>query len=388
MSKMTTHVDTVNGDVVEIVLNAPYETLIDGSSYAKGTAVSRFCHLHGSRYCKIEGRQVWASSVKGLLLFAYIDSYLETWGIYRECHIYLPLDNLVYSVEIGGFLSCVPGSESIISLDEALQEREMPTYVLSGGRLTEHFPEVAGSLDLKNVYQFSTVWVEITKHRYFTKPHFAAAGLAAVFAALAISYAPSLLTVSQPPAPEPVQYFEEPQGTDIAVNQLESIDSILDAEINYFLGKGLHTLTYDTQKGVTISGAYPPSDVMAQLIADVESAGLDIQLSAQGWSITKTPVIQRRPMFVLDRFNDNYLVLQRLKEQLGVDVSIDTPSTSRDRRTVLVEITSISPGRPPLRQIAGAFIGRAAALNAIEIGFTDYRFDYMQMTLTLAGKPS
>ena len=81
---ISTHIDSVNGEPLLVVLNAPYQTIEDGSSYLKGQLLRKFCQDSGSAYAIVVGSQVWASQYPGLLLFAYIDDNLPQWGLEAE----------------------------------------------------------------------------------------------------------------------------------------------------------------------------------------------------------------------------------------------------------------------------------------------------------------
>lgn len=387
MNQLTTHVDTLNGTMIEIVLNAPYQTVVEGSAFARGLHVKRFCQENSSPYCKIVGRQCWASPVKGALLFAFIDQHLEQWQIDQQCLIYVPLDNYIYTVEVGEFISCIPGSESIIDADQA-QQSDLPVFVLAGGLLTEHYNDAIDTLEPNSLYKFSGVWFELTRNRFFTYSHYIAACSLALSVVIGGTLAPGLVSINSEPQQEPAMPYIEPQGADMIVSQLETIDAVLKTDIDYFLGKGLTTFTYDTQNGVTLTGAFPQSDNLSKLLDDAADAGLNVRLSGNGWSISKMPDIAVRPAFGLGAFSDTYLILQRLQEQYGLEASLNTPSTSPLRRTMSVQLAQHHPGMPPLLDIARAFTGQAVSVESIEITFNEYQIDHMNLILTIAGKPS
>lgn len=239
---------------VEIVPNIPYETLAAGNSFSKGGSVTRFCHQHSSNFEKVVGEQVWASPFKGTLLSVFIDQQLPVWGLDEsECVIYFPLDDSIYSIEVGSFGACVPGSETIIGYDQTLEPLSLPLHILSGGDLTEKFDnviELGGREKLKD-FDFSSINKELLRNRYFVVKHYAVATLAVVLATVIISTVASRLLDSESPGiMEVFQEITQPTGHDLAVNQLQFIDDVLQHDINYFVGIGLHTFSYNTQDGM------------------------------------------------------------------------------------------------------------------------------------------
>ncbi|MBL4571567.1 MAG: hypothetical protein JKY40_10610 [Gammaproteobacteria bacterium] len=392
MNDITTHTDSVNGTPIEIVLNAPYETLAAGNSHARGESVTNFCHQHSSNYAKVVGEQVWASPFQGVLLSAFIEQHLPEWELDEsECLLYFPLDDAIYSIEVTAFGACVPGSESIISYEQTLELPNLPLHVLSGGTLTSQFDDVIAIEGLEKLkeFNFSSLNKELLRNRYFVTKHYAGAAVTAVFAIVAITTASSaLLNDETPSVLDTIQQIVTPTGNDLAVNQLHFIDDVLKNDLNYFFGKGLHKVSYDTKAGIIIEGDYPRSAVMGSLIKETRDANLTLLLTQNGWQITKIPEIQLRPKFNLDPFNDNYQAIKRIEERHGFSVAMNAPSTNLERRSVEVELSKELSGPPPLAEIAQALVGYSISVDSLVITIKDYQYEHLLLTLTVSGDKS
>lgn len=385
MSKHASHIDTINGDLVEVVLNAPFCTIVDGSNFKKGNDVKRYCASEASQYCKIVGDQVWASQREGLLLFAFIDQHLDQWSLGdSNCMIYLPLDEHIYAVEVNEFGTCAAGSEQILTIEEALQDQALPVYVLEGGTLSLHFDDKA-PFDIKDHdLQVRRINKELVKHRYFTSPHYAVVGALTVLGVFALLQVPRIID-SQNTEPVTVAPVILPKGSDIAVSQLKEIDRAI-GELGFFLEKGLTTFSYDTQQGITLQGTYPDSTKMLQLMQQSELAGLNLTITGAGWTINKYPQVPPRETFNLGSFEAAYLRVQQAAEQYGFNAAISAPSTQGNRQTVSIELTRELFAKPPLAGVASMLEGRAISLNSLNINFEDYQHSYVRMILDIAGK--
>ncbi len=392
MNAISTHSDSINNTPVVIVLNAPYETLAIGNSVSRGKSVKRFCNEHSSNYAKVVGEQVWASPFKGVLLTAFIDQHLPSWGLDASaCLIYFPLDNAIYSIEVGEYGSCVTGSEAIISYEETLEPPSLPLHVLAGGELTAKFDnvvEIEGHEKL-NDFNFSLINKELLRNRYFVLGHYASAAVITVLAAFVISTVTSELTDND--LPSVIDAFQDivtPTGNDLAVSQLLFIDEVLKNDTRYFLGKGLHRFSYEPQLGITLDGHYPPAAGLVSLITDSRNVNLPLNLSQQGWQVSKYPEIEPRDNFDLAPFNQNILVLKQLAESHELMLQMNSPSADLDKRMMAVELSKSLNSRPLLAEMAKHLEGHSMALNSLEITFNDFNYESLKLTLMVTGRKS
>lgn len=386
MTALSTHIDSVNGNLVNIVINAHYQTLVDGSSFAKGVSVKRFCAKHDSKYCKIIENQVWASQSEGYLLFALVDQFAGTLELGGEsCMVYLPLDNMVYVVEIGNFGSCVPGSESIVALKDLPKNPPMTIHVLSGGVLSSEFENVLEFSAINSDFKYSKINKELIKNKLYVSEHYLAACVTALAVSAAIYGLPGFIRSQQAPVVEAVQEIVIPKGSDIAVSQLAGVDSAL-SDLDYFLPRGLHTLRYDVSTGITLLGNYTSSAVMSEMIDGMRIASIDFQLGSEGWSAVKLPMIEPRPVFDLGDFGLNFVVLQRLAEKYNFVVSMGTPITDIQKKSVQVSLSAETEAKPPLLLMAKELAGYAITVDSVEVAFKDHRYEFVRLTLNVSGK--
>lgn len=387
---ISTHIDSVNGEPLLVVLNAPYQTIENGSHFVKGQSVRKFCEESGSAYAKVVGSQVWASQYPGLLLFAYIDDNLHRWGLNAEdAIVYIPLDSSIYSVEVGSLGACVVGTERISSYNDHIQQQSpLKSFYLAGGSLSDRFDDVQAINPLTDLaaYQFSTVNRECIKNRYFTAPHYIGVVIAAGLLTAALMFALGEMNSVQVPELVPVVRAGAQKGNDLAVSQFLYLADIIDQDLHYFQTKGITTFTYSIDGGVSIAGEYPPYESLLKLVTDTDRSNIPLYFSAEGWSVFKHPSIPLRPQFDLPPFNQVFLVTKLLEEKFALQGAHDAAISQSGRTTMKVSFQKELVGKPRLRELAKELEGFPVAINSLSIGFARNQFQFISMTLTISGE--
>ena len=387
---ISTHIDSVNGEPLLVVLNAPYQTIEDGSSYLKGQLLRKFCQDSGSAYAIVVGSQVWASQYPGLLLFAYIDDNLPQWGLEAEdAIIYIPLDNFIYSVEVGSLGACVVGTERISSYEDHIhRQSSLKSFYLAGGALSDRFDDARAIDPLTDLraYHFATVNRECIRNQYFTAPHYVGVVAAMGLLTAITMFAADLMNTDPQPAILPDILLATPLGNDLAVSQFLSLADIIDQDLQYFVSKGMTTFTYSIDGGVSVAGQYPAFNSLSELASDTERANVPLYFSAEGWSVHKYPSIPLRPQFELPPFNQVFLVMKNLEEKFSFQVAQDTAVSHLDRTTMKVSLQKELVAKPRLRELARELEGWPVAINSLSIGFGSNQFQFISMTLTISGE--
>lgn len=385
MIEQTTIIDSINGREIQVVLNAPYQTLAAGSSFARSKEAKQFCKEHQSDFCLVVDDQIWASTKGGIALFAWVDQQLASLEIYGKALVLVPMDLQVYTVEVGEYGACVPGSESVVSLEQAKSMEDSGAVVIELGGLSALFNQAHVPLDETEKFRLKPIERELFAKRLFTPLHYGIAGVTAAVLSGTAAMLPTIVAGLKEETPVIVEQVITPRATDLAVTQLQYIDLALD-EISYFMGRGLHSLKYDTQAGITLQGNYQHSSLMNELAADANDAGLTLVFGGEGWTVSKYPEIQRREPFDLNGFNENLLMIQTIAERFDLNTSIGSPSADLERRTIQVQLSTSSSQRLPLSSIAHSLQGVAATVQSLEIGFNGYEYAFFRINLNVSGR--
>lgn len=393
--------DSINGDKITLLLNAPWLTLPDDSMLVRGAEADDFAKKHNARHARMVELQWFVSPFDGSLLVPAIDSLLSTIPVDERpvesiTHICVPLDTNWYLAQYDRQMnSLVEGTEQLYAEYESIQ----PLYeadrimFLRGGKQSEIVDvmlhkDITITAAAVQHYSLKPLLIEFLRNRLLTRRLLIRAGAGAAVSSFLLWLVLNWLFAPQPafiPPPPPPPGPE--LGVDLATPQLLWANGVI-SELGYFSDKYIYQATI-TPDGATFTGQIPPAATLHRFVGELTAANLNINfLGGGGWTVT-TPGANVTPTpFELGGFNESFIALQAAAEIHGYDIETAVPLLSGDRQTTTATLTPTFPGLPDLAPLAESLRGHAFILESIVLDWgLSIIPDRVSITLTMDGLP-